>query len=68
MKILIQIFFLVEFTASENSEDVDNKTSLKSKEDKRKTYNCDQCDKSYNSVSGIRAHSRKKQGVKHVKG
>jgi hypothetical protein len=63
-------FFLGEFTASEfeNSEDEDYKTSVKSKEDKRKTSNCDQCDKLYNSVSGIRGHLRNKHGVKRVKG
>jgi hypothetical protein len=62
-------FFLGEFTASEyeNSDDED-KISVKSKDDKRKTYVCDQCDKSYNSVSGIRGHLRNKHGVKNVKG
>ena len=45
-----------------------SKTVKASSVQKDKIYQCDNCENSYSSVSGLRGHLQKKHGITNVKG
>ena len=62
---LLGIYTASEFEISDSDNDFEiansgNKSKCDSKTDK-KLYECNECDKSYASISGIRGHLRSKQ-------
>ena len=65
---------LGEYTCSEvelSDDEVQNKKSKTVKASsvqKDKIYQCDNCENSYSSVSGLRGHLQKKHGITNVKG
>lgn len=48
--------------SSRNTEKNDTETP------KKKLYQCDECDRSYASISGMRGHLRTKHGKQNIKG
>lgn len=68
LNLLLGDFTESEYDISDSDSECVNKSKKSNSSANDKLYKCDECSKSYASISGIRGHLRSKHGKQNIKG